>query len=49
MSRLGSISGSPPEKLMTSMPSATAASIAATIAGEFAFGLRPESVSTKTL
>ena len=49
MSRLGSISGSPPEKLMTSMPSATAASIAATIAGELAFGLRPSSVSTKTL
>ena len=49
MSRLGSISGSPPEKLITSMPSATAASIAATIAGEFAFGLSPESVSTNTL
>ena len=49
MSRLGSISGSPPEKLMTSIPSATAASMAATIAGEFAFGLSPESVSTKTL
>ena len=49
MSRLGSISGSPPEKLITSMPSATAASIAATIAGEFAFGLRPALVSTKTL
>ena len=49
MSRLGSISGSPPEKLMTFIPSATAASIAATIAGEFAFGLSPASVSTKTL
>ena len=34
MSRLGSISGSPPEKLITSIPSATAASIAATIAGD---------------
>ena len=49
MSRVGSISGSPPEKLMTSIPSATALSIAATIAGEFALGLTPERVSTKTL
>ena len=49
MSRLGSISGSPPEKLITCMPSATAASIAATIAGELAFGLSPVLVSTKTL
>jgi hypothetical protein len=34
---------------MTFIPSATAASIAATIAGEFAFGLMPDGVSTKTL
>jgi hypothetical protein len=34
MSRDGSISGSPSERLITSMPSATAASIAATSCGE---------------
>ena len=35
MSRLGSISGSPKDMLSTSMPSRTAASIPATISGEF--------------
>jgi hypothetical protein len=35
MSRLESISGSPIERLMTSMPSFTAASIAAAISGAF--------------
>ena len=35
MSRVGSISGSPSDMLITSMPSATAASIAATSSGEF--------------
>ena len=38
MSRLGSISGSPSERLMTSMPSATAASIPATISAELPSG-----------
>ena len=44
MSREGSTSGSPSERLMTSMPSATAASIAATISGALPFRPRPESV-----
>ena len=35
MSRVGSTSGSPSERLMTLMPSATAASMPATISGEF--------------
>ena len=35
MSRLGSISGSPKDMFSTSMPSRTAASIPATISGEF--------------
>jgi hypothetical protein len=43
MSREGSISGSPIERLITSMPSATAASIAATISGELPS--RPTSAS----
>ena len=37
MSRLGSISTSPSERLITSIPSATAASIAATSSGELPF------------
>jgi hypothetical protein len=43
MSRAGSISGSPSDRLITSMPSATAASIAATSCGEFPS--RPTSAS----
>ena len=43
MSRDGSISGSPIERLITSIPSATAASIAATISGELPS--RPKSAS----
>ncbi len=46
-SRDGSISGSPIERLITSMPSATAASIAATSSG--AFPSRPTSASVGTL
>ncbi len=49
MSRRGSISGSPSERLMTSIPSATAASIAATSSGELPLGLSPESVRTSAL
>ena len=49
MSRVGSISGSPSERLTTSIPSRTAASIAATSSGEFPFGLRPTSVRTSAL
>ena len=45
----GSISGSPIEELRTSIPSWTAASIAATISGAFPFGLKPESVPTRAL
>jgi hypothetical protein len=48
-SRRGSISGSPIERLRTSMPSRTAASIAATSSGAFPFGLSPKSVSTSAL
>ena len=48
-SRRGSISGSPMERLSTSIPSRTAASIAATSSGEFPFGLSPESVRTSAL
>ena len=39
MSRVGSVSGSPSERLSTSIPSATAASMPAAISGEFP--LRP--------
>jgi hypothetical protein len=46
-SRDGSISGSPSERLMTSMPSATAASIAATISG--ALPLSPTFASVGTV
>ena len=48
-SRRGSISGSPIERLRTSIPSRTAASMAATISGAFPFGLNPESVPTRHL
>ena len=47
MSRDGSISGSPSERLITSMPSDTAASIAATISG--ALPSRPTFASVGTL
>ncbi len=43
-SRVGSISGSPMERLITSMPSATAASIAATSSGAFPSRPTPASV-----
>jgi hypothetical protein len=43
-SRDGSTSGSPSERLITSMPSATAASIAATISGALPLSPSPESV-----
>ena len=43
-SRDGSISGSPSERLITSMPSPTAASIAATISGALPLSPRPDSV-----
>ncbi len=49
MSRRGSSSGSPIERLSTSMPSRTAASMAATISGAFPFGLSPESVPHERL
>jgi hypothetical protein len=49
MSRRTSISGSPIDRLRTSMPSRTAASIAATSSGAFPFGLSPESVWTSAL
>ena len=41
MSRLGSISASPSERLITSIPSRTAASIPATISAEFPFSPNP--------
>ncbi len=41
MSRLGSISASPSERLITSIRSRTAASIAATISGELPFSPKP--------
>jgi hypothetical protein len=44
MSREGSISGSPSDMLITSMPSATAASIAATSSGELPSRPTPASV-----
>ena len=43
-SRSGSTSGSPSERLITSIPSTTAASIAATISGELPFRPNPPSV-----
>ena len=46
MSRDGSISGSPSDRLITSMPSATAASIAATISGAFPLRPSPDRVGT---
>lgn len=45
-SRDGSISGSPSDRLMTSIPSATAASIAATISGALPLSPRPDAVGT---
>ena len=45
-SRVGSISGSPSERLITSMPSVTAASIAATSSGALPSSPTPESVGT---
>ena len=45
-SREGSISGSPRERLITSIPSLTAASIAATISGAFPLSPRPDAVGT---
>ena len=49
MSRLGSISGSPSERLITSIPSFTAASIPATISGEFPSSPKPEVGMVRTL
>ncbi len=46
ISRDGSISGSPSDRLITSMPSATAASIAATISGAFPLSPSPDRVGT---
>jgi hypothetical protein len=43
-SRDGSVSGSPIERLRTSIPSATAASIPAAISGEFPSSPTPETV-----
>ena len=49
MSRAGSISASPSERLITSMPSATAASIPLTISGEFPFKPTPGVGTVSTL